>query len=201
MSKQSRSYQSSQFLRGFSNESQDVDIDVGRINLRTGVLDAVGGEEKSDGLRYLDGNRITAFNMKEEKQDGEFDEDWNYIVNPKERREQQMDAWLDDYEEKHGNIPYQVSFVIVLHSLYSYFLLSSPLQNSGQLEISIDQLLITKKLWEAKAQIHLQKNILMRRINLMMEVLTLNLTRKVKRMILDSENGDRSYMISMTTMN
>ena len=103
-----------------------MDIDVGRINLRTGVLDAVGGEEKSDGLRYLDGNRITAFNMKEEKQDGEFDEDWNYIVNPKERREQQMDAWLDDYEEKHGNIPYQVFLLsCILYILTSCYLAPS----------------------------------------------------------------------------
>ena len=126
MSKQSRSYQSSQFLKGFSNESQDVDIDVGRINYRTGVLDAVRGEEKSDGLRYLDGNRITAFNMKEEKQDGEFDEDWNYIVNPKERREQQMDAWLDDYEEKHGNIPYQVCAFLCTFVLLLSFYLANP---------------------------------------------------------------------------
>ena len=114
-------YDSSKLLQGLSKSvKKDVDIDAGRIDLQTGVLSSVQGEERSDGLRYLDGIRITPFNMREEREDGAFDEDWNYTMNKREQEAKQMDAWLDEYEETHGNLPFQVSFFYYFtYSLHS----------------------------------------------------------------------------------
>lgn len=110
MSRKQFSYNDSSLLRDLGEEMKDARMGDARV--QKGKVVGIEGEERSDGVRYLDGNRITPFNMKEEMREGDFDEDYNFVSRKNLREEEQQDAWLLEYESKHGSRPYKVCFHI-----------------------------------------------------------------------------------------
>lgn len=67
----------------------------------------VKGEENGN-VSSLGGFRITPFSLREENEDGSFDELGNFTLSNNERRDRQKDAWLEQYEESFGSKPFQV---------------------------------------------------------------------------------------------
>lgn len=115
MSNNKHEFYKSSLLKNLDEDKKD--IGEGKALFKKGKLISVKEEEASDGLRYLDGNRITPFNLKEEMEEGEFDTDFNFNMSAKEREEMQQDAWLDEYVEKFGPLPYRVCIFLYFYDI------------------------------------------------------------------------------------